>query len=99
MEHALSHGAAMLELRAGRFALADDYAERARAIRRDYTIDEADEPLNIALVAQIAAHRGDLERARSLTESNLPLTERHPDNSLDRRRRARTRRAVGWPPA
>ena len=68
-----------LELRAGRFALADDYAERARAIMRDYAIDEADEqPLNIALVAQIAAHRGDLERARSLTERNLPVTENIP---------------------
>ena len=68
-----------LELRAGRFALAGDYAERARAISREYTIDEADEqPLNIALVAQIAAHRGDLERARTLTKSNLPVTENSP---------------------
>ena len=32
-----------LELRAGRFALAGDYAERAMAIIRDYTIDEADD--------------------------------------------------------
>ena len=68
-----------LELRAGRFALAEDYAERARAISREYAIDEADEqPLNIALVAQIAAHRGDLELARTLTESNLPVTVNIP---------------------
>ncbi len=78
MEHALfmrGH----LELRAGRFALADDYAERARVIIREYAVDEADEqPLNIALVAQIAAHRGNLERARTLTERNLPVTENSP---------------------
>ena len=68
----------MIEVRRGRFPVAADYAERARDMQREYTIDEPEEPTCVWLVALIAAHRGELERARALAESNLPMTERQP---------------------
>ena len=61
----------MIELRSGRFPLAADYAERAREIERQYMIGDREEP-DVWLVALIAAHRGDLDRARALIESNRP---------------------------
>jgi DNA-binding CsgD family transcriptional regulator len=69
----------MIELRSGRFQVAADYAERARRIWRQYSIDEPEETSGATwLVAVIAAHRGELERACALIERNLPLAERHP---------------------
>jgi DNA-binding CsgD family transcriptional regulator len=70
---------ALTELRAGRFALAADHAERAMEIVRQYTADDL-EVQSAWLVALIAAHRGELEHARVLAESievmanRLPLT-------------------------
>jgi DNA-binding CsgD family transcriptional regulator len=61
----------MIELRSGRFPLAADYAERSREIERQYMIGDREEP-DVWLVALIAAHRGDLDRARALIESNRP---------------------------
>ncbi len=66
----------MIELRSGRFGLAADHAECAREIWRQYMIGDGEEP-DTWLVALIAAHRGELDLARSLTESNQPLTETH----------------------
>ena len=66
----------MIELRCGRFPLAADYAERSREIERQYMIGDREEP-DIWFVALIAAHRGELDLARSLTESNRPLTDTH----------------------
>jgi DNA-binding CsgD family transcriptional regulator len=68
----------LIEVRAGRFPVAADYAERAREIWRQYANDEPEEGNGAWLVALIAAHRGELERARALVERNLPLTEGHP---------------------
>ena len=68
----------MIELRCGRFPLAADYADRLREISRQYTIDEPEESNGVWLAALIAAHRGDLERARTLMQADLPLTEKLP---------------------
>jgi DNA-binding CsgD family transcriptional regulator len=67
----------MIELRSGRFPVAAEYAEQAREIVRQYAIDP-EEPDDVWLVALVAAHRGELERARALAESSLPLTESQP---------------------
>jgi DNA-binding CsgD family transcriptional regulator len=68
----------MVELQAGGFPIAADYAEQAREILRQYMIDDGEDPTSLWLVAVIAAHRGELERARALAEGNLPMTKRHP---------------------
>jgi tetratricopeptide (TPR) repeat protein len=68
----------LVELRAGRFPLAAVHAERAREIGRLYTLDEREEPALVWLVALIAAHRGELERARGLAQQALALAERQP---------------------
>jgi len=68
----------MIELRCGRFPVAADYAERVREIRRQYTIYEPEETNSVWLAALIAAHRGELERARTLMQADLPLTENMP---------------------
>ncbi|MDQ3993036.1 MAG: AAA family ATPase, partial [Actinomycetota bacterium] len=41
----------MIELRAGRFPVAADYAEQAREIRRQYAVDEREEPNGVWLAA------------------------------------------------
>jgi hypothetical protein len=63
----------MVELQAGGFPIAADYAEQAREILRQYMIDDGEDPTSLWLVAVIAAHRGELERARALAEGNLPM--------------------------
>jgi DNA-binding CsgD family transcriptional regulator len=68
----------MVELRCGRFPLAAAHAELAREIRRQYTTDEPEESNAVWLAALIAAHRGDLESARTLMQADLPLTESMP---------------------
>jgi len=68
----------LIQLRSGEFAAAADNADRSREIWRQYTIDDREEPPSLHLVALIAAHRGELERARALVESYLPQTERLP---------------------
>jgi len=55
---------ALTELRAGRLQLAAEHAERAREIRDEYRVEKGGEREGDWLTALIAAHRGDLERAR-----------------------------------
>ena len=68
----------LVELAAGRLALAEDYAERQREIRHQYAIDEDEDPLAIWVVARIAAHRGELDRARKLAERSRALAHGKP---------------------
>lgn len=68
----------LVELAAGRFALAADHAERQREIKRQYAIDEDEDPLAIWVVARIAAHRGELDRARELAERSRALARAMP---------------------
>jgi DNA-binding CsgD family transcriptional regulator len=65
----------LVELAAGRLSLAADHAARQREIHRQYSIDEREDPLAIWPVARIAAHRGELERARALAERSRALAE------------------------
>jgi DNA-binding CsgD family transcriptional regulator len=68
----------LVELAAGRLALAADYAARQRHIKRQYAVDEQEDPLAIWVVARIAAHRGELERARRLAERSRELAHAQP---------------------
>jgi DNA-binding CsgD family transcriptional regulator len=68
----------MVEFRAGRFHLAADYAERSREIGRQYATDEQEEPTHLWLLALIAAHRGEVERARVLAEHARVLAAGQP---------------------
>jgi DNA-binding CsgD family transcriptional regulator len=67
----------LVELAAGRLAVAADYADRQREIKHQYAIDQED-PLAIWVVARIAAHRGELERARELAERSRVLAHAQP---------------------
>jgi DNA-binding CsgD family transcriptional regulator len=68
----------LAEFKAGQFALAAGYAERAREIDRQYAFDEREAPTSLGLVALIAAHRGELDRGRALAERALALAESQP---------------------
>ena len=68
----------MVEFRAGRFQLAADYAERSREIGRQYATDEQEEPTHLWLIALIAAHRGEVDRARVLAERARVLAAKRP---------------------
>jgi DNA-binding CsgD family transcriptional regulator len=68
----------LVELGAGRLALAADYAERQREINRLYAIDDQEDPLAIWVVARVAAHRGELDRARELAGRSLALAQGRP---------------------
>ena len=68
----------LIELGAGRLALAADHADRQSEIARQYSVDEQADPLDIWPVARIAAHRGDLERARGLAERSRALARNRP---------------------
>lgn len=68
----------MVEFRAGRFQLAADYAERSREIGRQYATDEQEEPTRLWLIALIAAHRGEVDRARVLAERARVLAANRP---------------------
>jgi len=63
----------LVELGAGRLALAAEHADRQREITRLYASDDQENPLALWVVARIAAHRGELERARSLAERSRAL--------------------------
>jgi DNA-binding CsgD family transcriptional regulator len=58
----------LVELRAGRWSLAAEYADRGREVALQYSIDEKEPPLRTAVVALVAAHRGDFDRARRLAK-------------------------------
>jgi DNA-binding CsgD family transcriptional regulator len=57
----------LVELRACRFVAAADYANRVEQINAQYTIDQADRSVAFPLLL-VAAHVGDLDRARELAE-------------------------------
>jgi DNA-binding CsgD family transcriptional regulator len=63
----------LVELGAGRWSLAAEYAERARELGVQYEMEAAPSFLPIAL---IAAHRGEFERARDAAERGRALAER-----------------------
>jgi DNA-binding CsgD family transcriptional regulator len=68
---------------AGRFDEAADHAARAREIRQQYMPDERELAGPVWLVALIAVHRGELDRARELVELNRPAAQRSIDRSGD----------------
>ena len=68
----------LVELGAGRLAAAAGHADRQREIGRLYSTDERENPLAIWVVARVAAHRGELERARELAERSLALAVGQP---------------------
>jgi DNA-binding CsgD family transcriptional regulator len=62
-----------VELRAGRWSLAATYAERSREVAAQYEIEW---PPHFFLIALVAAHRGELERARDSAERGGALAAR-----------------------
>ena len=68
---------ALVELRAGRYALAGECAERARSLSVQYARDEVEAPTVFVPMALVAAHRGDLEVAREYAERACRLAELH----------------------
>jgi DNA-binding CsgD family transcriptional regulator len=62
-----------VELRAGRWSLAAEYAERSREVGAQY---ELEWPPHFFLMALVAAHRGELERARDAAERGAALADR-----------------------
>jgi DNA-binding CsgD family transcriptional regulator len=62
-----------VELRAGRWSLAAEYAERSREVGAQYDMEW---PPNFFLIALVAAHRGEFERARDATERGGALADR-----------------------
>jgi DNA-binding CsgD family transcriptional regulator len=54
----------LVELRVGHWSLAAEYADRGREVALQYSIDEKEPPQRTALVALVAAHRGDFDLAR-----------------------------------
>ncbi|HSC48940.1 MAG TPA: AAA family ATPase [Gaiellaceae bacterium] len=67
----------LVELTAGRLDLAANHAERQLEISNQYAIDHED-PLAIWVVARIAAHRGELDRARELAKRSRALAHAQP---------------------
>jgi DNA-binding CsgD family transcriptional regulator len=70
----LSH----VELRAGRLALAAAHAETQHELYRQYAGEDRDDPLLIWPIALVAAHRGELDEARTLAERSLALAATRP---------------------
>jgi DNA-binding CsgD family transcriptional regulator len=68
---------ALVELRAGRLALAGEYAQRSREIVRQYGREDDGSPQDLHPTTLVAAHRGDLERARELAELSVRSAQRH----------------------
>jgi DNA-binding CsgD family transcriptional regulator len=68
----------LVELGAGRLAAAAEHADRQRELARLYATDERENALAIWVVARVAAHRGELERARELAERSLALAVGQP---------------------
>jgi DNA-binding CsgD family transcriptional regulator len=65
----------LLELRAGDLRFAAEHAQQAREIRGQYELDDHENMANVWLIALIAAHRGQLGRARALVDDYRPLSE------------------------
>ncbi len=68
---------ALVELRAGRLALAEQYAEQSRELSALYAGDEPESPQTFGPATLIAAQRGDLTRARELAAHSRHLAELH----------------------
>jgi DNA-binding CsgD family transcriptional regulator len=68
---------ALVELRAGRLELAAEYAQRSRGIAKEYEQEEAGTPQDLYPSTLVAAHRGELERARELSQLILSRAEHH----------------------
>jgi DNA-binding CsgD family transcriptional regulator len=64
---------ALVELWAGRWQTAAEHAERARELHLQY---DAELPQDSFVRALVAAHRGELERARSIAAAGLELARR-----------------------
>ena len=68
---------AMVELRAGNFALAEQRSLESRQLNAPYVREEVASPTSLFPPTLAAAHRGDLERARELAERSCRLSELH----------------------
>ena len=68
---------AMVELRTGNYALAEQHARQSRQLNGPYVRDEVASPTSLFPLTLIAAHRGDLPRARELAEEMCRLSEFH----------------------
>jgi DNA-binding CsgD family transcriptional regulator/tetratricopeptide (TPR) repeat protein len=66
----------IVELRAGRWSLAEQYAGQARKLNALYGRDELEDPATFLPLALAAAHRGDLDRARELAEFGWGIAEK-----------------------
>jgi DNA-binding CsgD family transcriptional regulator len=67
---------AIVEVRACRLERAQAHAERARELQTLYSREETEDPTNYFPLALVAAHRGDLDRARELAAAGRGLAER-----------------------
>ena len=65
----------LVEICAGRWAVASEYAERSRGLYALYSLEDAQDPTTFYPDALIAAHRGDLARARELATHGARLAE------------------------
>ena len=68
---------AIVELRLGRLELAAEYAAESRELAAPYARTGEESPTSVFPSALIAAHRGDLPRARQLGEEIVRLAELH----------------------
>jgi DNA-binding CsgD family transcriptional regulator len=68
---------AMVELWAGRLELANEYAERGRELGLLYGREEDETPQDLYPLMLVAAHRGDLDRARELAAVMSARAQRH----------------------
>ena len=67
----------MVELRTGNYALAEQHARQSRQLNGSYVREEVASPTSLFPLTLIAAHRGDLLRARELAEETCRLAELH----------------------
>jgi DNA-binding CsgD family transcriptional regulator len=63
----------IVELRSGRWLLAEEHAERTRELNALYGRDEVEDPATFLPLALATAHRGELDRARELAEYSWRL--------------------------
>ena len=68
---------ALVEVRAGRLALAAEYARRGREITLQYGREGDESPQDFFPSMLVAAYRGELDRARELTQLSLQRADRH----------------------
>jgi DNA-binding CsgD family transcriptional regulator len=67
-----------VELRAGHFTAAAEYADRAREMTFQYSLDGRDDPASLMQVALVAAHRGRLDEAREAADHGRTLADEMP---------------------